>query len=446
MQKPVHRSFGRTRVTVLGAALLAGTALPAAGLWAGSASATPVLGCPIHAGMTTCTFSYTGSAANWTVPAGITHLTVSADGGSGADAGSTPPVDNAANGPDTGGTGGNGGEYQAVLAHIPAGTVLSIFPGGAGNGTAGGVDAGSGGGSSTTAFSGNSGGGGGGASTVSVSGDRKGLLGGEQKSLLVVAGGGGGAGAGFSDDKRPLTGGTGGSAGAGNQVPLAPANGGNGGGSGGVNGADGTPATGGTEGGGGSTTSAAGGANGGRQGCSTSATDGGFLAGGASNSGDCELVGGGGGSGYYGGGGSAARAGAGGGSAFPAGVTTVDGIRVIPLADAKTHSGDGVVTITYQRVPTHLTAYIAFNIHQTFTVSGRLDGPSGPAVGQPLIFTTGRTFLCVAHTNRHGIGSCVLSYAKSVAIRQNAGRFAVFFPGSAGYLGSIALGQGIIHP
>ena len=69
----------------------------------------------------------------------------------------------------------------------------------------------------------------------------------------------------------------------------------------------------------------------------------------------------------------------GGGSAFPAGVTTVDGIRVTPPADADTHSGDGVVTITYQRVPTHLTAYIAFNIHQTFTVSGRLDGPAGPS-------------------------------------------------------------------
>ena len=87
MQKPVHRIFGRTRATVLGAALLSGAALPAAGLWAGSASAIPRSGCPIHAGVTTCTFSYTGSATYWTVPAGITHLTVSADGGSGADAG-----------------------------------------------------------------------------------------------------------------------------------------------------------------------------------------------------------------------------------------------------------------------------------------------------------------------------------------------------------------------
>lgn len=149
MPKPVHRSFGRTRATVLGAALLSGAALPAARLWAGSASAVPLVGCPTHAGVSTCTFSYTGSAASWTVPAGITHLTVTADGGSGADAGSAPTVnaytgaDNGAdNGNATGGTGGSGGDYQAVLTHIPAGTVLSIFPGGAATGTAGGLDAG----------------------------------------------------------------------------------------------------------------------------------------------------------------------------------------------------------------------------------------------------------------------------------------------------------------
>jgi hypothetical protein len=213
---------------------LSGAALPSAGLWAGSASAIPLIGCPTHAVLTTCTFSYTGSATNWTVPAGVTHLTIGADGGSGASAGSTPTKD-ADTGRDTGGTGGNGGE------------------------------------------------------------------------------------------------------------------------------------------------------------------------------------------------------------------TTVDGIRLIPLADTDTHSGDGVVIISYERVPTHLTAYIAFNIFQTFTVSGRLDRFSGPAVGQPLIFRSGHTFLCVAITNSHGIGSCVLSYYKSVAIRQNAGRFTVIFPGSAGYLGSIALGQAIIH-
>jgi hypothetical protein len=98
------------------------------------------------------------------------------------------------------------------------------------------------------------------------------------------------------------------------------------------------------------------------------------------------------------------------------------------------------------RDPTHLRANIFFNYHQTFTVTGRLDSFFTPVGGQPLIFRTGHTFLCVAFTNSHGIGACLLSYAKSVAIRQNAGRFTVIFPGSFIYQPSIAFGQGIIHP
>ncbi|MGD0375361.1 MAG: hypothetical protein ABSB01_12350 [Streptosporangiaceae bacterium] len=98
------------------------------------------------------------------------------------------------------------------------------------------------------------------------------------------------------------------------------------------------------------------------------------------------------------------------------------------------------------RDPTHLRANIFFNYHQTFTVTGRLDSFFTPVAHQPLIFRTGHTFLCVAFTNSHGIGACLLSYAKSVAIRQNAGRFTVIYPGSFIYQPSIAFGQGIIHP
>jgi hypothetical protein len=421
VQEPVHRIFGRTRATVLGVALLSGAALPAAGLWPASASLIGLTGCPTSAGITTCTFSYTGSATSWTVPAGITHLTVGADGGSGASATTTWRFG--------GGTGGNGGEYRAALTGIPAGTVLSIFPGGAGNGTVGGLDAGSGGGSSTTDYYGN-GGGGGGASIVSVSGDPKGLL--------VVAGGGGGAGgeSNVLKDTSQLTGG-----------PTPSADGGNGGGSGGVNGADGTPATAGTEGGGGSTTSATGGTNGGTRGCSISATDGGMLAGGASNSGRCVSVGGGGGSGYYGGGGSAAGAGAGGGSAFPAGVNTVDGITVTPdTGEHATHTGNGRITISYQKVPTRVRPNIFFNLQQTFTVTGTLTSFGGPVAGQPVRVSTGNLHLCTAITNSHGVAECVLTYAESIAIRLNAGRYTVTFPGSDGYLPSSANGQAIIHP
>jgi hypothetical protein len=410
VQKSVHRIFGRTRATVLGAALLSGAALPAAGLWAGTASALPNPNCVTTGITVTCTFSSTGSAISWPVPAGITHLTVTADGASGASATSSFVTG--------GGAGGRGGEYRATLTGIPGGTTLSVFPGRAAIGVTGGINAGGHGGNGHIDPFGNSGGGGG-ASTVAVFPVTL-------AHVLAVAGGGGGAG-------------------AENQTVLIRSNGGTGGGSGGVTGLDGNPVSASGRGRGGTTV--AGGANGGISGCTVSATSGSQLIGGNSNSGTCAFAGGGGGSGYFGGGGSSVGAGAGGGSAFPAGLATVAGIHVFPdTTDHATHLGNGVVTISYRKVPTHLTAYIAFNIFQTFTVSGRLDSFFTPVAGQPLIFRSGNTFLCVAFTNSHGIGSCVLSYAKSVAIRQNAGRFTVIFPGSAGYLGSIALGQGIIHP
>ena len=52
-----------------------------------------------------------------------------------------------------------------------------------------------------------------------------------------------------------------------------------------------------------------------------------------------------------------------------------------------------------------------------------------------------------ATTNRHGVASCVLSYAASVAIRQNSGRYTVSFRGDKGdYLPSSADGLATIHP
>src|SRR5260370_21422070 len=126
VQRSVHRIFGRTRVTVLSAALLSGAALPAAGLWAaGPASAVPNPSCVFISGTTTCTFAYTGASTDFTVPPGITTLTVVADGGSGADASSTWT--------QGGGDGGNGGGDQATLTRVPAHTTLSVFPRRAGN-------------------------------------------------------------------------------------------------------------------------------------------------------------------------------------------------------------------------------------------------------------------------------------------------------------------------
>jgi hypothetical protein len=399
---------------VLGAALLSGAALPAAGLWAGSASALPNPNCVTVAGLSTCTFSYTGGAIGWPVPAGITRVTVVADGASGASAVSTFF--------SGGGTGGKGGEYRATLTGIPSGTTLSVFPGGMGTGITGGVNAGPGhgGNSSTdTVVHHDSGGGGGGATTVAISPFTVG-------HVLVAAGGGGGAG-------------------AENTSASDPANGGNGGGSGHVNGVGGFPAAASGRGLGGTTT--AGGGGGGNSGCTDPAVNGAQLDGGNSNRVDCTFVGGGGGSGYFGGGGSSIGAGAGGGSGFPATPAIVAGIHIFPdVTDHATHSGNGRVTISYRRIPTHITPDIFFNFQQTFTVVGALDSFFGPVAGQPLSFSTGFTHLCTAITNNHGVASCVLSYAKSVAIRQNSGRYTISFAGSPGYLPSIAFGQAIIFP
>ncbi len=515
MHRSVHRIFGRTRATVIGAALLSGAALPAAGLWAGTASAAPT--CSETAGVTTCTFAYTGHATDFQVPQGITTLTVVADGGAGAD-GVTSSILGA-------GAGGKGGEYQATLAGVTPGSTLSIFPGGAATGTTGGTNQSGHGGNGSPDTSGTSGGGGG-ASTVALSPFSVG-------NVLVAAGGGGGGGA---------------------LNPLLHADGGNGGGSGNLaTGDDGHPTLLNPFRGRGGTPSA-GGANGGTLGCTVSATSGTQLVGGNGNSGTCTVAGGAGGSGYFGGGGAATLSGGGGGGAFPTapGVTVIHGITITPVTtDHNTNSGNGVVTISYtgpppttttlssshdpsyygqpvtftatvapldggvfdgggtvtfrngiftipgcsavtlhhvfgtwrafcttsalhvgpnfitatyngdanwagsvsrpliqlvRRAPTHLSAAIAFNIHQTFTVSGRLTSFGDPVGGALLTFSTGPFTLCHAFTNSHGIGFCVLSYNQSVLIRQQAGRYRVSYAGSPGYFPSSASGQAIIHP
>jgi hypothetical protein len=97
-------------------------------------------------------------------------------------------------------------------------------------------------------------------------------------------------------------------------------------------------------------------------------------------------------------------------------------------------------------VPTHIRPNIFFNYHQTFTVTGTLDSFGGPVAHQPVIVSTGYQYLDTCFTDSHGVAECVLTYAESVAIRQNAGRYTVSFPGSSGYLPSSANGQAIIHP
>ena len=277
---------------------------------------------------------------------------------------------------------GKGGDYAATLTRIPAGTTLSVFPGGAGSGRAGGRDAGGGGGSGADDSDGNSGGGGG-ATTIAVSPYSVG-------NLLVVAGGGGGGGAENISGK------------------------------------------------------ADGGAGGGFIGCTGRATSGTQLKGGNSNGGVCVLgAGGGGGSGYFGGGGAARGAGGGGGSAFPRSLSSIHGIFVEPdIFYRQPHTGPGDVTISYrQRFPTHLTPDLVFNFQQTVTVYGTLDSDGTPVPAQMLTFSTGGMTLCTATTDARGIASCVLTYAQAIQIGEDSGRYTITFAGTRQYDPSTVTGQ-----
>jgi len=238
---------------------------------------------------TTCTltFTETGSVQTWTVPAGVTGISVDVSGGSGG-ANTTPTA------------GGSGGRVTATLAVTP-GQVLTINVGGAGGTASAGYN---GGGTSS-----GEGGGGGGASDI--------LIG---STPLIVAGGGGGSG-----------GGTGGAGGAG----------------GGLTGAAGVSIISGGGGGGGGTQSA-GGAGGVT---TPSTDDGGNGASGTGGNGNTVATGhgGGGGGGYYGGGGgssdgigSSQGGGGGGGSSYtdPTLATSVSHTQ------GYNSSGNGVVYIT----------------------------------------------------------------------------------------------------
>lgn len=317
----------RTSLALISSAALAGAALPALGLLAGTASAaTKICTLPVS-GVVTCVFGYDGTATNWPVPAGITTLNVTADG---AQGGSTE---------ETHGQGGKGGEMKATLTNVPADTTLSVFPGGEGvTSGAGGLNQGpisgtSGGGNSGVAAS--EGSSGGGASTVALT-----PLSPTPFDRILVAAGAGGGGAG------DFPGGNGGTA-------AHP---------------DGDIGGGGSPGGGGTTTS--GGDPGSNTGlCTTTGVTGGTLTGGTGGGGVpplCVIGGGGGGSGYYGGGGGGAWGvgldpvsvgGGGGGSSFPASVTTVGGITVTPDTTDGTlwSGGNGQVTISYTMIPTTTT-------------------------------------------------------------------------------------------
>ena len=252
------------------------------------------------------TFSYTGSAAGFTVPTGVSQVTITADGAQGGQG--KPAV------------GGKGAQVQADVPVSP-GETLNVVVGGAGGASVVG-----------------SGGGGGGSFVYRTA---------TSSGLLIAAAGGGGSGGAFagSDGSASTT------ASAGESGVFCPGGGapgtGGGGGGGGSSGCstggggggllgDGTDGAGLTGGGGGK--ALANGAAGG-VGVGGGGANGGFGGGGAADG-----FAGGGGGGYNGGGGASGfiggAGGGGGGSFFASSATNMSGT-------SGANSGNGQVVISY---------------------------------------------------------------------------------------------------
>lgn len=137
----------------------------------------------------TCTYSYTGAEQQFTVPADVSSVTVTAVGGTG---GASPN-------PSYGTPGGRGDVITAPLSGLAAGSTLYVEVGGNGgyssNGTpgTGGFNGGGSGGSGNKAYSNLGGGGGGGASDVRTLSRGTSTTNDNLTTRLVVASGGGGS-------------------------------------------------------------------------------------------------------------------------------------------------------------------------------------------------------------------------------------------------------------
>jgi len=239
----------------------------------------------------TQTFNYTGAVQTFTVPEGVTSISVNAYGGAGGNAYYT--------------TGGRGGQVQATI-NVTPGEVLNLYIGGqgyshGGSGTRpGGWNGGGSGGSGRSS-------GGGGASDIRINGT-------STIDRIIVAGGGGGGKASSCSTGAP---------GAGGNTSAA---------SGGF-------CYSGNAAGGGSQT---GGGGRGCYGSSYCGSNGGFVNGGNGYRYSSTTGGGGGGGGWYGGGGGHLYGNGGGGSSY---ANIERCANIVHTAGVKT--GNGQITLTY---------------------------------------------------------------------------------------------------
>jgi hypothetical protein len=280
-------------------------------------------GSPVIAGVTNvgidCVANTVGFTTpgtyTWTVPDGLTSISIVATGGGGGGGGMS--------GPNVGPAGGAGAVVTGTLS-VTAGQVLDLVVGGGGG-------AGANGPSVSGGYYYGAGGGGGGSSNVDA---------GSNTQIIAGGGGGGGSNNGGAGGNAGGTGGTGGNGGG------SYAGSGGGGGSGGTGGVAGSgfgqPGVRGSNGNGG-----AGGVGGPNDNNTIPGGSGGSGAGTGTGAGNQNLNCDGGGGGGYGGGGSGgvSTGGGAGGSTGPAGTTYA------PAGDgggSATNGGDGSIVITLQ--------------------------------------------------------------------------------------------------
>lgn len=328
--------------------------------------------CATSGGEVTCTYSYsyTGGEQTFTVPAGVTVLSVTAVGGRGADG---------YNGYNPAGVGGAGGVVTAAIPVTPA-EALYVEVGGNGAGRDGFYRGGFNGGGNA----GSGAGAGGGASdvrTCSSSATSCATADDSLDSRLLVAAGGGGAG-GFTYGGSGGPAGQPGSTGGALYCGFTPGSGG----------AAGTPTGGGSGG-------AAGSAS---PGYNAYPGQDGALGVGGSASPNSVVGGGGGGGGYYGGG-------AGGGAVSCAGGGGGGGSNLVPVGGTSglDTTGTPEVVITYAlpvaSTSTTLTSAPNPSIYgQSVTLTATVAGAPGITPTGTITFTDGTTTLGTAPLDGNG--------------------------------------------